>query len=186
MNWNKKRRTFKNFFRFFKKMYYQIQREKAIIFRIIHIDKMGVQLRLKGKNAVFTQTLLDIVYQNTIISGLSPIDACQLGVFYGFNLNKLPAEEEKNYAPFAINNKGRYRITSQNRRGEITFIDTLTKKIKTLPLTNLVKKTAIIQHFDPTQACYIGLLAGMKIQQDPIRKPCDLKNDKNVIYLSFQ
>lgn len=117
-------------------MYYQIQREKAIIFRIIHIDKMGVQLRLKGKNAVFTQTLLDIVYQNTIISGLSPIDACQLGVFYGFNLNKLSAEEEKNYAPFAINNKGRYRITSQNRSGEITFIDTLTKKIKTLPLTN--------------------------------------------------
>ena len=53
-------------------------------------------------------------------------------------------------------------MVSQNRSGAIEYIDTITCIVyEDWPL-NIARNRKIISGFDPSQACYIGVLAGVK------------------------
>lgn len=141
---------------------YRIKKEQKIFFRIVDMNNGIVKLHVKGKASSMKKDVLDVIYETHIISGLSSPDACSLGVFYGYNLKSLYSGKNSNYPLLCISNEGRYRLTSENRDGNIEFIDTKTdEKFCKCPII-IAKDYQIIEQFDPTQACYIGILAGIK------------------------
>ena len=151
-------------FKFFcKEALYKIQKERKIFFRIVDINENFIELHVKGKSASAKKKVVDIIYENHIISGLSSCDACSLGVYYGFNLknmcnDKIPIK----YPLLCMNNSGRYRLLYEERDGNIAYMNTITnEKFVKSPIC-LAKDYNTIEQFDPTQACYIGILAGSK------------------------
>ncbi len=141
---------------------YRIKKEQKVFFRIVDMDNGVVELHVKGKTSSMKKNVLNVIYETHIISGLSSPDACSLGVFYGYNLKGLFSGRNFNYPLLCISNEGRYRLMSENREGNIEFIDTKTmEKFVKCPIA-IAKDYQIIEKFDPTQACYIGILAGIK------------------------
>ncbi|PIQ42386.1 MAG: hypothetical protein COV52_05175 [Gammaproteobacteria bacterium CG11_big_fil_rev_8_21_14_0_20_46_22] len=67
---------------------------------------------------------------------------------------------------FLLSDKsGRYKIVFQNRNGEIGYFDQKSRQeFVEHPLT-LVKNDYIISEFDSSQACFIGILAGVSIEK---------------------
>lgn len=107
--------------------------------------------------------MIDVIYEHHIISGLSSRDACTLGVYYGYNMKKMGSEHRSiNYPLLCINNEGRYRLTHEDRDGNIGYIDTKTNENFLNSSIYLANNANIIDQFDPTQACYIGILAGYR------------------------
>ena len=149
---------------FYKDVLYRIQKEKKIFFRIVHIDENHIELQVKGKTASLKKTkVVDVIYEHHIISGLSSRDACTLGVYYGYNLKKIGRENcSINYPLLCINNEGRYRLVNEDRDGNIGYMDTKTNEIFLNSPIYIANNAMIIDQFDPTQACYIGILAGYR------------------------
>lgn len=140
----------------------QIKKEQKVFFRIVDVNDGVVELHIKGKTSSMKKDILDVIYETYIISGLSSLDACSLGIYYGYNLKNLYSGRNSNYPLLCISNEGRYRLMSENRNGNIEFIDTKTnEKFCKCPIATS-KNYQIIEKFDPTQACYIGILAGIK------------------------
>ena len=71
----------------------------------------------------------------------------------------------KNMSFLLKNTRGRYKIVFQNRNGDIGYFDQKTKKeFVEHPLT-VAQSELLISRFDPSQACYIGLLAGISLEK---------------------
>lgn len=149
---------------FYKDVLYRIQKEKKIFFKIIHIDQNYIELHVKGKTtSIKEKKVVDVIYEHHIISGLSSRDASMVGVYYGYNLKKIGSKNRSiNYPLLCINNEGRYRLTHEDRDGNIGYMDTKTNEIFLKSPIYLANNVTIIDQFDPTQACYIGILAGYR------------------------
>jgi len=63
------------------------------------------------------------------------------------------------------NKTGQYCIAFQDRSGEVGYFDQKTRKEFLQQPLEMVKNTYLISQFDPSQACYIGLLAGISMEK---------------------
>lgn len=133
----------------------------------IDLDKQTVTLYCRGGVTIFSLHFSDIISDQAIISKLRSRQACFLGYYYGKMVREF-TETSKSTVARNINNgfmlkhkTGRFRIFSQDRKGLITYIDTKTQKsINDMP-ANIASNQKLISNFDPCQAYYIGILAGM-------------------------
>lgn len=144
-----------------------------------------VTVRCSGSRAIIVTHLMAIVGQAKIISGLSPEQACFLGGFYGRALSKnlggIEAFKKARKLQMLLqNNCGRYKIIYQNRDGEVGYFDQK-KQIEYLehPL-DIVNQTSLIMGFDPSQACYLGILAGIELEKKLAK---DIARKRQRLYL---
>ena len=166
--------------RFLSEISYKLKKEQQIFFKIVDINDDVVELQIKGKTSSMKKNVLDVIYETYIISRLSPLDACSLGIFYGYNMKNLCLEKNPNSPLLCLSNEGRYRLISENRNKDIEFTDTKTHETFCKCPIATVKDYQIIEKFDPTQACYIGILAGIKT--DKLENKTTHKN--NVVPIS--
>jgi hypothetical protein len=139
-----------------------------IKYKIVEIDmgNQSVLFRVCGSSATMKHYITEAISDNLLLSGLSPIDACLIGLCYGKLLKrsidrgyKLIKNPFSGYQLSAY--KGQYKILSLDRNGEITYIDSKTQFTHSKLPTDLVQNDDLIRDFDPSQASYIGTLAGI-------------------------
>ena len=67
------------------------------------------------------------------------------------------------------NTRGRYTISSEKRTGEIKYYDKKYKREYLEHPITIASNDYIISEFDSTQACYIGILAGICMENTKVR-----------------
>lgn len=136
----------------------------------INIQKNLVTLRCTGTRAVIKLSIEEVVADSVIIEGLCPRQACILGGCYG-RLMRFSADREKKLKnvtsmTFQLSNKrGRYVVQCQHRTGEIGYFNKKTKQAFIEHPLTIVNNAYIISEFDPTEACYLGILAGSSLER---------------------
>ena len=109
-----------------------------------------------------------------LISEITPEDACYIGGYYGKTIKK--NINRRTFAPRPSKNNllisqrsARYKIISLCRNGDLKFIDRKSKKEYIMSPLFIVNEKSILNNFSSTNSCYIGILAGMSIENK--RKP---------------
>jgi hypothetical protein len=143
--------------------------QEAAKFRIEEIDTKSrkVVISRMGMQTILKISLIDAVRDRSLISNLASDQACWLGYYCGkmcrdtiltsggfFNLSQ---DEQLGLEA----KKGKYKILSQDRKGLILFYNLHDKTNHTQSPLDLISDKQLINEFDPTQACYIGILAGL-------------------------
>ncbi|OGT53631.1 MAG: hypothetical protein A3F17_01095 [Gammaproteobacteria bacterium RIFCSPHIGHO2_12_FULL_41_15] len=135
----------------------------------IDVSKHMLVVRCRGTRSVMKMSYVDIINQVEIIEGLSPVHACWIGGYLGrclVNAEKKEILQNRMNISFGLKNKkGRYKILFQNRNGDIGYFDQKTKReFLESPLV-VANNDHLITGFDPSQACYIGMLAGLSLEK---------------------
>lgn len=112
-------------------------------------------------------TIAEIVGDPNIVVNLPSFQSCWLGYYYG----KLCAQSNGEAASFHAKGgsfllrftRGRFKIFSFDRENVLTYVDVKTKKsYKESPVV-IAQNKFVISQFDASQACYIGILAGLMV-----------------------
>lgn len=160
----------KNFFQAIKNAYNEIKALDISAIRLEEIDisKKIVVVRSRGARAVLKLSIAEAIADPSIIANLLPSQACWLGYYAGLVYDPSEIQRQKQLlkknadSGFALKcNKGCYRIVSQDRKGEITFVETTTQVVKTSFPIDIAQDDMVISSFDTSQACYVGILAGI-------------------------
>lgn len=172
----KTRERFKNFKAFISRYLEYVRKGKQTLCRIeeVNVTRQQVIIHCRMVNEAIKLTFSEAVANIKLISNLPPTQASWLGAYYGKvlaetaqNINSL---KKKHSVPFLLQNtRGRYTISSEKRSGEIKYYDKINKiEFIEHPIT-IASNEYIISEFDPTQACYIGLLAGIYMENKKIK-----------------
>ena len=140
-------------------------------YRLLEIDahQHVASFHLKNKSMVFKCSLEEAIVDKTLIKGLSPQEACWLGGYYGralrHNSGRTAIINTTKHISFKLRDiGGRYKMVFQDRDGTIGYLDKKTRKeFKEHPLATA--NSQVISEFDATQACYIGILAGISFEK---------------------
>jgi len=141
-------------------------------YRIIEIDaeSQTVMFHIKSK-AVFLKCKFSEAINNLdIIDQLTPWQACWLGGHFGRALRasldgRAPLKKAKQMSFLLRKQEGRNRIVFENRAGEIGYIDTKTHQEYVEHPVAIATNDHVIALFNPNQACYIGILAGIRMEK---------------------
>lgn len=156
--WNKLIYFVKFYFLFFNKGI------NASTIKKIDLCNFKVFLYIKGTRSNISYKLDEIIYDFAIISSLTSEEASYLGYYYGCNYEQMNLHKRQNYdfliTPTTAN---KYNVLAVDRRKNIIFSscsDRAKNNVSMKP-EEIFKSKAIINGFHPTNACYIGLLAGL-------------------------
>jgi hypothetical protein len=136
----------------------------------LHLARQEAVLQIKGKGITITLPFSQLASDVEILSSLSPLHASCFGVYYGRALRasiegREHLKKSKHISYLLRNAKGDYKVLYQNKDGTVGYIDEKTKKIYINTPTAIVKNNHLICQFDPSQACYLGILAGMSLEK---------------------
>lgn len=129
-----------------------------------------VIIRCRGTRTVIKQRIESLISDMVTIKGLSPKQACLLGGYYGRALRAAmegrdALKKAKSMSFLLSNNHGHYKVLYQNRDGGIGYINQKTsREFVEHPLV-IATSEHIISEFDSSQACYIGILAGISMEK---------------------
>lgn len=156
-------------------------RELAAHYRrsLYQIEEIDIQTRrviihCRGTRTVIKTTIEAVVSDYRLIAGLSPVQACLIGGYVGRAIQAKhhdgnAIKETRKMSFLLENHDGQYRIVFQDRSGQVGYVDKKSKQeFVELPLT-IVKNEYAISRFDPSQACYIGILAGISLEKAILR-----------------
>lgn len=140
--------------------------------RIEEIDtkKQSVAVTYRGVKTIIKMSFYEAICDTELIAQLSPIQACYLGGYYGRALRsslegRQTLRPEKNMS-FLLNDlQGRYKIIFLNRDGNIGYYDKKTDQEFVEHPVVIANNKLLLSRFDPNQACYIGIEAGMSIEK---------------------
>ncbi len=142
----------------------KFKNEKKKVCRIeeVNINTGRVILYYKGGLSTIVHSDLKNVTQDPdIISSINSVHASWLGYYYG----KFRTTSETSWSPnkspglFLKSNKGIFNILSQDRAGNILYVNKLNNERYLCDPISLLQNEYEIDNFDPSQACYIGILA---------------------------
>jgi hypothetical protein len=137
---------------------------------IIILLNLMLIIRCRGTRTIIKTTFEAIICDDKILQGLAPLQACFLGGYIG---RALRAKYEKKIALRKINKmsfllkntSSRYRLVYQNRSGEVAYYDRRFKQEYVEHPITVSSNELIITNFDSSQACYIGILAGISMEK---------------------
>ncbi|OGT41295.1 MAG: hypothetical protein A3F13_09865 [Gammaproteobacteria bacterium RIFCSPHIGHO2_12_FULL_40_19] len=141
----------------------------AINLEEIDISKKVVVVRSRGARAVLKLSIAEAIADPSIIANLLPVQACWLGYYAGLLYDPAEIQKQKQYLKnaegvFSLKcAAGQYRVVSQDRKGEITYMKSNDTDVITEYPINIVQDEVTISKFDASQACYIGILAGIYV-----------------------
>jgi len=145
----------------------EYRRSQRLRYKIVDANhKQGrVKFICRYLRSNFSLPIGEAAHDVKIVSGLAAPQACWLGIQYGQLLrqnNQSNATQKLSRYTFQLKrNIGRYRINHVDRGGDICFIDRISKLKHTKDPRAIAQSPQFIREFDPVQACYIGILAGM-------------------------
>lgn len=139
--------------------------------RLLKIDlsKQEVKFQIKMKIPILTCSITQAINELNLVDHISAVEACYLGGYYGKMLNaswyndNFVKTANKTMSFLIKNNTGRCQILYRDRSGNICFIDKKIKKEFTTSPFTIVNDIKLISLFNSSQACYIGILAGIQL-----------------------
>lgn len=161
--------SFKNIWRAVISTYYEIKALDISAIRVEEIDvnKKIVVVRSRGARAVLKLSIAEAIADPSIVANLLSAQACWLGYYAGLIYDIGEIQRQKQLlksvdSDFSLKfNKGKYKIVSQGRKGEITYVEIATQVVRSNYPIEIVQDDLVISSFDTSQACYIGILAGI-------------------------
>jgi len=149
-----------------------------IFYRIVDTGRTEFEYTLQciKTNAFFIATISDIISDSTFLLALHPTQACYLGIEYAKYINKNPTSGTNKNAKAReiVCRYGTYIISYQDRNGMVCFCDQETNQQFFMDPRDIALSEDLIEYFDASQAFYIGLFAGKKLQKSI--------SDKNKIF----
>lgn len=139
----------------------------AITLEEIDLKNQLVTVRSKRVRAILKLSLMEAVADSSIIANLHPVQACWLGYYAGLiyqqdDLHFQNQNLQSSSNGFGLKFKsGQYRIVSKGRKGEISYSTNIKSVLITDHPINIAQDRSTISSFDASQACYIGILAGI-------------------------
>lgn len=142
-------------------------------YKVEEIDLVSdkIIIRCAYSHAIIKTTVVDVVSDIKIISGLSSFDACSIGGYFGrlvrINPGLLDKQEVFQKISFSLEKGGKsnYNLVFEDFSGKIGYIDAFTKQEFLEYPEAIVNSEYIVSKFPPSQACYIGILAGIRIEK---------------------
>lgn len=146
-------------------------RSQYIFFKIVDSsqDDEAFILQCINTGGTFHLTLPEIVFDSDILYGLHPTQACFIGIEYSRHIKNLnwssskQKREREKLKKHPAHRYGKYILSSQNRKGDIAFVDSKTNEAFLMDPRDVSLSKELIREFDASQAFYIGLLAGFKL-----------------------
>jgi len=134
----------------------------------INANEGEVFIHYRGVSPIVKQTFHEAIEDKNIVDKLSPTHASWLGYYYGRyskkNIMSPPTKSKNAFGKFELtNNKNKYTITMLDRMGNLIYQEIKTGKVlKKTPL-EIFQDSNLITDFDQSQACYIGIQAGIYV-----------------------
>lgn len=136
----------------------------------IDVSNQKVVIRCRGTKTIIKADYSTVIGDENLINGISPIQASIVGGYYGRALrsamkgNGVLKQTKK--MDFLLRHKvGRYKVVFQARNGDIGYFDQKSRQEFIEHPVTIVNNNHIISEFDPSQACYIGILAGSSLER---------------------
>jgi hypothetical protein len=136
----------------------------------IDVSNQKVVIRGRGTKTIIKASYADFIGDENLINGVSPTQASIVGGYYGRALrNAMKGNgilKQAKTMDFLLRHRvGRYKVLFQARNGDIGYLDQKSRQeFIEHPLT-IVNNNHIISEFDPSEACYIGILAGSSLER---------------------
>jgi len=136
------------------------------LYRIIDVNKQDIYtLQCINTKSIFEATILEIIYNLNLLSGLSSTQSCYIGIEYS-NYLKNHSDNQyngyKNHSFEDINPGYQYKILYQDRDGNICYLDKYTNEVNIKGPHEIVLLDNIINKFNSLEAFYIGMCVGSK------------------------
>ncbi|MHB1948958.1 MAG: hypothetical protein ACYCQI_12700 [Gammaproteobacteria bacterium] len=151
---------------------YRLAEERRIKYRIVELNlkKQEVVLNVKRRSLILRYNYAEVIKEIWLIEALSIEDAALLGYFYGrcYRISQADKKQTKKISPSPLllkNNSGRYKILYHYRDGNIAYTDSRNQQQFLENPQAIMRNSHVINHFDSTQACYIGMLAGLSYEK---------------------
>ena len=166
------KQTVSNFF------YYSTDdKNDFIIYKIVdsYLEKNKEHYKIQCINtkALFHATLEEIIFDQTILNGLHPIQGCYIGIEYAKTSKTQTTFHEKKQNSilntYNICRYGKNTLLYQDRKGLLVFKCKNKDQTHLMDPREIALSKALIEEFDAIQAFYIGVLAGLKLMS-PCRK----------------
>lgn len=158
-----------------------------VLYQIIDMNpkRLTVVIRCMKTPHIFKDKISSAIRDSDIISGFAAIEACWLGYYYGSafkNASNKKIQELTNKMNVLLKkNQGKYKIYALNRDGRLAYIDIETNtSYEESPLI-IAQNESIISQFDPSQACYIGILSGLETRNSTDSKNHALKPNLRLV-----
>lgn len=158
-----------NFIKNRRAFFEQDKKIDSIFYDIVAYDHKEKRCTLKCINTVnqFVLTIQQIVFDEDILYFLHPVHACFIGIefarFAKSGYLNAQNHDMSQYRKDPINRYGLYEVLYKDRKGNICFSRLNHDKQFVMDPRDIVLSNDLIQEFDASQAFYIGLEAGFKI-----------------------
>lgn len=157
--------------------------------RLLEVDltKQEVKFQVKMKLPILKCSISEAINELNLVSHITAIEACYLGGHYGRLISaswyggNTVRTVDKTMSFLMTNDAGRYQILYKDRSGNIGYYDRkLQKEFIESPFL-IVKNEKLVSLFNSSQACYIGILAGLYLGKKPSKS--DTTNQFKANYL---
>ncbi len=153
----------------------------------VNVISQEVIFHIINKNVFLKCLLSDAISNLSIINALGPSEACWLGGHFGKTLGETlerssAIKKAKSMSFLLKNKRGSYRIVFQNRNGEIGYCNQKTKQEFIEHPFTIAANEYIVSCFDPSQACYIGILAGISMEKIKNHDKKTGENDWEILF----
>lgn len=136
----------------------------------LYIDSREITIQIKGR--ILVKLKIDEAVDVNLLKNLNPDQACWTGFYYGkFLKTSKHISKRSNQNDFFLDaSLDRYEIRFETRNGSIGYIDKFSKNEFTEHPIDIIKNKYVVERFGPTQAFYIGMLAGIHYEKLKAKK----------------
>ncbi|OAI45987.1 hypothetical protein AYO45_01895 [Gammaproteobacteria bacterium SCGC AG-212-F23] len=150
------------------------QSANFIFYKIVHFYEKENKYLLQCINtsATFLATIKDIVFDMDILHGLHPVQACYIGIEYATNMKKIDSnlsKKKKKINSYPYPRYGIFRLRYHDRKQNVSFTNIDTGEVFLMDPRDIAFSENLIQEFDAAQSFYIGLLAGLKMNNFSVK-----------------
>ena len=148
--------------------YYHSQKLfQAAPYRIekINAETQQVVILYRGSRTYIKTSLEGAISAPHLVEGLPSMQACWLGYYYASSpINQKKSQRQLSQELKLQMKKGRFKVVSlEMRSSTLTYLDIKKNRVYKEKITQIMQDEFVINNFDPTQACYIGMQIGMKV-----------------------
>lgn len=130
-----------------------------------------VILYSSGIRTILKLSIAEAIEDPNILCRLMPVQACWLGYYSSLTRAQSDKILDSGGGLLLRHKKGHFKILSLDRKGVISYLDTRDHSVKYASPLAIAQNQSIVGFFDSSQACYIGILAGIDKSK---QKDCSL------------
>lgn len=156
-----------------------------IFYKIVDsLEENKYVLQCKNTKAIINLKLEEIVFDLDILHRLHPAQSCYIGIEYSKYIKFLSSQVEiqkrnkEKFRTHDIFRYGNYRLISQDRQGDICFLNVKTNEEFIMDPRDIALSEELINEFDAAQSFYIGLLTGLRLNNKTIKKENPINHNK--------